>query len=269
MSERVLVTGAASGIGAAVVDRLLGRGDRVLALDRVPVAPRPGLEALTCDLADPAAIADVLDAVGQGGAGIDAVAHVAGVPGTAPPLTVLSVNVLAPVLLVGPLLARMGPGGAAVTVASVAAHRSGASDDVLDELLRCTGPGDLAHWLDRHPHTGPEAYDTAKKALVRWSRLAAGEAVARGVRVNSVSPGPVETPILADFRRSMGEADIDRSAATVGRHGRPDEVAAAVVFLLGADASWISGADLPVEGGLLAVRAAHAPRTAREMRSPT
>lgn len=262
MSDRVLVTGAASGIGAALVDRLLARGDRVVALDRAPVAPRPGLEVLTCDLADPAAIAAVLDRVEE----IDAVAHVAGVPGTAPPPTVLSVNVLAPVLLVGTLIARMTPGGSAVTVASVAAHRSAAPDAVLDELLACTDPGELADWLSRHPHTGGEAYDTGKKALVRWTRLAAGRAVPRGVRVNSVSPGPIETPILADFRRSMGEEDIDRSAATVGRHGRADEVAAAVAFLLGPDASWISGSDLPVEGGLLAVRAAGA---ATPQRSPT
>lgn len=268
MSEgaRVLVTGAASGIGAALVDRLLAQGDRVLALDRAPVEPRPRLDVLTCDLADPRAIGGVLEHLGQG---VDAVAHVAGVPGTAPPLTVLSVNVLAPMLLVGPLLERMAPGGSAVTVASVAAHRSAAADDDLDELLRCADADDLTGWLTRHPHTGPEAYDTSKKALVRWTRLAAGEAVAHGVRVNSVSPGPIETPILADFRRSMGEADIDRSANTVGRHGRADEVAAAVAFLLGRDASWISGTDLPVEGGLLAVRAACAAHADRSTRSPT
>ncbi|MFC5138947.1 SDR family oxidoreductase [Actinomycetospora rhizophila] len=262
MSERVLVTGAASGIGAALVDRLLARGDRVLALDRAPVAPRPGVEVLTCDLADPAAITSVLERVDVDG-GVDRVAHVAGVPGTAPPLSVLAVNVLAPVLLVGTLIARMAPGGSAVTVSSVAAHRSAVPDDELDELLAATDPDGLARWLARHPHSGAEAYDTAKKALVRWTRLAAGDAVARGIRVNSVSPGPVETPILADFRASMGEADIDRAAATVGRHGRPEEVAAAIAFLLGPDASWISGTDLPVEGGLLAVRAARAARPVR------
>lgn len=256
----VLVTGAASGIGAALVDRLLARGEHVLALDRVAVdEARAGLEAVSCDLADPAAISATLEQLGD--RAVDAVAHVAGVPGTAPAETVLAVNVLAPTLLLGPLIDRMPAGSSVVTVASVAAGRSVATEEELDELLACRDAAGVEKWLAGHPHTGPEAYDTSKKALVRWSRLVAGRSVPRGVRVNSVSPGPVETPILADFRRSMGEDDIARSADAVGRHGRADEVAAAIDFLLGPEASWIRGVDLPVEGGLLAVRAARSTRS--------
>jgi NAD(P)-dependent dehydrogenase (short-subunit alcohol dehydrogenase family) len=247
----VLVTGAASGIGAALVGLLHDGGWRVIALDRAAMSAAPGVETLPCDLADPAQVAAVVARVrGE----VTAVAHVAGVPGTAPAPTVLAVNVLAARRLIEPLL---GSVDAVVTVASVAQHRSPEPEDVLDELLACDDAADLAVWLDRHPHDGPAAYDTSKKALVRWTRLTAGRQIG-GTRLNAVSPGPVETPILRDFRTSMGEADIDRAAAAVGRHGRPEEVAAAVAFLLGPSASWIRGVDLPVEGGLLAARAAAA-----------
>lgn len=249
----MLVTGAASGIGAALVTQL--RDDcEVLALDRTALDPAPGVVPLCCDLADPAQVAAVVEELrGR----LDAVAHVAGVPGTAPAPTVLAVNVLAPVRLIGGLLPDMPPDGAVVTVASIAAHRSDAPVEVVDELLACADPAALAAWLDRHPHAGPEAYDVSKKALVRWTLLTAVRHLA-GVRLNSVSPGPVETPILADFRASMGEADIDRAAGAVGRHGRPEEAAAAVAFLLDPRASWIRGLDLPLDGGLTALRAAAA-----------
>jgi NAD(P)-dependent dehydrogenase (short-subunit alcohol dehydrogenase family) len=249
VADTALVTGAASGIGAALVGLLLDDGWGVLALDRAPIPARPGVRTLTCDLADPAQIVDVVARVrGE----VSAIAHVAGVPGTAPAPAVLAVNVLAPRLLIEPLL---GAVDAVVTVASVAQHRSPEPDDVLDELLACDDAADLDAWLARHPHDGAAAYDTSKKALVRWTRLTAGRHVG-GTRLNSVSPGPVETPILGDFRTSMGEADIDRAAAAVGRHGRPEEVAAAIAFLLGPSASWVRGVDLPVEGGLLAARTA-------------
>ncbi|MFC5065192.1 SDR family oxidoreductase [Actinomycetospora atypica] len=260
--RRVLVTGAASGIGAALVTQL--RDDcEVLALDRTPLDPAPGVEPLHCDLAEPAQVAAV---VGELRGRVDAVAHVAGVPGTAPAPTVLAVNVLAPLQLIGGLLPELPSDGSVVTVASIAAHRSAAPVEVVDELLACTDPAGIAAWLGRHPHTGPEAYDVSKKALVRWTLLTAVRHLA-GVRLNSVSPGPVETPILADFRASMGEADIERAAGAVGRHGHPEEVAAAVAFLLDPRASWIRGLDLPLDGGLTALRAAaaaNAPATAPE-----
>ena len=74
------------------------------------------------------------------------------------------------------------------------------------------------------------------------------------MRVNAVSPGPIETPIIDDFRTSMGPS-VDGAADIVGRLGRAEEVAAAVAFLLSPAASWVNGVDLELDGGLLAARA--------------
>lgn len=115
---------------------------------------------------------------------------------------------------------------------------------------------DREQWLADNPIGGPAAYDTSKRALLDWTIALSAALQPRDIRVVSVSPGPTENPILVDFTASMGAEAMARSAATVGRHGSAAESAAAVAFLLSKDASWINGVDIPVEGGLLAARAA-------------
>ncbi|MFT4042584.1 MAG: coniferyl-alcohol dehydrogenase [Gordonia sp. (in: high G+C Gram-positive bacteria)] len=252
MTTTYLVTGAASGIGLALATRLLDHqpGVRVIGLDLVP-SPDVRVESVRCDLADLDMI-DRLDLPGH----VDAIANVAGVPGTAPAETVLAVNILGLRALTARTLDSIPPGGAIVNVASIAAHRNTLDSQAIDELLDVTGRSELRTWLAAHPIGGPAAYDTSKRALIDWTVRLSAQLHDRGIRVNSVSPGPTDTPILADFASSMGADAIARSAQTVGRHGSAAESAAAVEFLLSADASWINGIDLPVEGGLTALRAA-------------
>src|ERR1700691_5275655 len=215
-SRTALVTGAAAGIGAALARTLAGSGDTVIGLDRIP-CDIPGVEGLVCDLAD----ADAIDAAIAALPGkVDAMASVAGIPGTHAPARVLAVNLLGPRRLIAGVLPRMRPGGAVVTVASVAAHRNVVPPAGITALLGAQAPGDIAAWLSRYPLTGGQAYDTSKHALVRWTRLLAAELLPTGIRAVSVSPGPVETGILTDFAATMGQAALDRSAGTVGRHAR-------------------------------------------------
>jgi NAD(P)-dependent dehydrogenase (short-subunit alcohol dehydrogenase family) len=70
----------------------------------------------------------------------------------------------------------------------------------------------------------------------------------------SVSPGVVDTPILADFRASMGDAAIDTATAEAGRLAEPDDIAPVIAFLLSPDAGWVNGVDLRVDGGLVGSR---------------
>src|SRR6516165_11961294 len=72
----------------------------------------------------------------------------------------------------------------------------------------------------------------------------------RGLRVNAVSPGPVATPILNEFRQIFGDPRVDDDIARVGRAGSAPDIAPAVLFLCSDGARWINGANLPVDGGL-------------------
>src|SRR5262249_28116017 len=96
---------------------------------------------------------------------------------------------------------------------------------------------------------GHTAYTRSKEAVVVFSAVAAQQYLGR-FRVNSVSPGPIETPLLAELYQAMGHAELDPlTARSGGRNGRPDEVAAVVVWLASPQANWVNGTDVPVDHG--------------------
>lgn len=258
-SRTLVVTGAASGIGLALTRRLLdaaeltGTSTTVIALD-IRDCPDTRAISLRCDLADPVAI-EALDLPAQ----IDGLANVAGVPGTAPAQTVLAVNTLGMRALTLRALPAMPAGAVIVNVASLAAHRNTLPPEAIRELLAVTDRMSLQAWLATHPVDGPAAYDTSKRAVIDWTVALSAALQGRGIRALSVSPGPTDTPILSDFEESMGLDAITRSAKAVGRHGSADESAAAIEFALSPGASWVNGIDIPVDGGLGALRAASVP----------
>jgi NAD(P)-dependent dehydrogenase (short-subunit alcohol dehydrogenase family) len=87
--------------------------------------------------------------------------------------------------------------------------------------------------------------------VVPCKRLATPALTKYGVRINTVSPGPVETPILADFEQTLGKEVLEVCRSTVGRHATVDDVAPVIAFLGSPEASWITGGDLIVEGGFV------------------
>jgi NAD(P)-dependent dehydrogenase (short-subunit alcohol dehydrogenase family) len=251
--DPIVVTGAASGIGRAVCERLVADGQEVIGLD-LRAADAAGVTPLVCDLGDPDAIERALGRAGERLAGL---VNCAGLPGTHRPDRVLAVNLLAARRLAEGLGERIAPGGAVVNVASVAALRSDRSDD--DVLAVLSGSDAAAlEWLAAAALDGSATYDFSKKALVALTLLHSARWLARGVRCVSVSPGPTVTPILADFEASMGADRIRASAALVGGHAQPEDVASIIAFLLGPQARWINGIDVRVDGGLLGARLAPA-----------
>jgi len=245
--KTVVVLGAARGIGAALCERLRAEDAAVIPVDREPIN-HP--HALRLDLTDRAAVRTVVDTLPEA---IDGLACVAGVPGTLDPATVMAVNFCGTRDFATACLPRMQRGGAAVFVASVTAHRCPWDTAALEALAVAPAP-DTAHHLGGAD--GKAAYEISKRALIHWVMTRLPRFAERGVRANLVSPGPVQTAILADFESSIGKDRLDAAAALTGRHGEADEIAGALAFLLGPDAAWINGVELKVDGGYHALRAA-------------
>lgn len=251
-----VVTGAASGIGAALAQRLVAQGHHVIGLDRDVNGFPPGVEPIVCDLSDPAAIPDAAAAIGDACAGdrdgvLHGLAAVAGVPGTAPPATVLAVNVLGLRRLTEAVAPQISEGGSLVLLSSLAGYRGPATPEEAAALLALPDADLLAH-VARAGLDGAEAYQLSKQLVHRYALELAARLHPRRIRCTSVSPGPVQTPILADFRATM--PSLDEAERLTGRPGSPDEVASVVAFLLSAESSWVNGIDIRLDGGLTALR---------------
>lgn len=253
--RKVVVIGAGSGIGAALATHLHERGDHVLAVD-VRDHRTPAAEYARCDLRDATAIRGLLDSIGPGW---DMLAHVAGVPGTAPPADVLAVNYLGMRLVAEGMLPRLRRGGSIVAVASTAALGWDQRIETLNGLLEHTEADAVQRWQAEQDPDYP-VYSTSKQAVIVYAKRLAGPAWSKyGVRVNTVSPGPVETPILTDFEQTMGKEVLDMCKATVGRHASVDDIVPVISFLGSAEARWITGQDIQVDAGFVNSMLAGAP----------
>ncbi len=232
-----IVTGAGGGQGRAHVEALLAAGFRVMATD----IDDGGRDAdarhdqrvcrLSQDVASPAGWQTVVQSTLDAFGGIDALVNNAAIfqPGGLQGTTIEAfenhyrVNQLGVFLgmssVIGPMSARGG--GAIINIASVGGLRGFA---------------------------GEFAYCTSKWAVRGMSRCAALDLAPLGIRVNAIFPGPIDTPMLA-----ASAGDIDWSAATpLGRLGQPEDVAGLVVFLAGDQSRYITGAEIAVDGGLVA-----------------
>lgn len=245
--RKIVVVGAGSGIGAAVAAHFHTHGDHVLAVD-VRDHLTPASEYARCDLRDADSIKSLLESIGPGW---DMLAHVAGVPGTAAPADVLKVNYLGVRLVAEGMLPRLREGGSIVAVASTAALGWDQRIDTLNGLLELTDANAVERWQSEQDPDYP-VYSTSKQAVILYAKRLAGPAWTKyGVRVNTVSPGPVETPILTDFEQTMGKDVLDMCKATVGRHASVDDIAPVISFLGSPEARWITGQDIQVDAGFI------------------
>jgi NAD(P)-dependent dehydrogenase (short-subunit alcohol dehydrogenase family) len=244
----VMVTGVASGIGAGIASLLADRGATVIGLD-LAAAPNAGDGWLALDLRSPASIRAAVERLPDR---VDALCNVAGVhPRSADGNDIVGVNYLGTRLLTESVVGRMAPGAAIVNMASTAGAGWRSRLREHRELVSRASFEEGWAWLREHPVARAEGYSYSKEALIVWTLLTAVAWLPRGVRMNALAPGPVETPAFAAFRTALGDApnpDVDR----IGRPGGIEEVARVAAFLCSAESSWINGAVIPVDGGLTA-----------------
>lgn len=244
-NKRFVVTGAASGIGQAVAQRLLDAGAEVHCLDR----NQPAITVTShteVDLANPRSIDAALEALTGS---FDGLFNVAGIPGTAPADLVLAVNSLAVRHLSEAFLERLNPGGTVTVVSSTAGFGWPLRLDAIRDLLATDTFEEGAAWLKENPQEG-NAYNFSKEVSTVFT-MSMGLAFAEmGFRINAVLPGPVETPILADFEETMGKDTLDGLKHLLGRHARPDDVADVLLFLASDESRWVNGQAIAVDGGI-------------------
>lgn len=248
--KTIVITGVSSGIGGEVARLARFRGATVIGVDRNDaMLTLDGFIKL--DLSDPAAIDASL---AQFPARIDALINAAGVPGTADKDLVAKVNYLGLRHLTEALLDRMPKGASIVNFASILGAEWPQRVE-LHKQLAATESFVAGHeWLRAHPVAQETCYQYFKEALIVWTMKRSHSLfMERDIRMNSVAPGPVFTPILSDFVTMLGQDRVQADAHKMKRPALADEIAGPVLFLCSDDARWVAGINLPIDGGLAAV----------------
>ncbi|MBC8058920.1 MAG: coniferyl-alcohol dehydrogenase [Rhizobiales bacterium] len=244
IGKTIIVTGASSGIGAATAALVASQGADVIAVDvNAPASPVGSF--MQADLSEKASIDRLVAALPHGA---DGLANVAGLPPTRTPEQVLKVNLVGLKYLTTQLVPKLADGAAIVNLASLAGLGWA---DAKASVLETTDLGfdDVAAFCRGHAIEGARSYFFSKEALIVWTMQNRWTWRDRGIRMNAVSPGPVETPILKDFLETLG-ARAEEDMKTMDRPGRPGDIAPVVAFLLSDGAAWIRGANVPVDGGM-------------------
>src|SRR4051794_12177881 len=241
----IVVTGSASGMGAATKARLEAQGDRVIGVDLRNAD-------VIADLGTADGRQSALDAIAGSNDSLDGLVTWAGLPGLTdrPGSLLASVNYFGTIALLEglrPLLAR-GDRAAAVAISS---NSTTCQPGVpLDVVALCLAGDEPAARAAADAASALATYPATKTAIAWWSRRHAPDWAGAGINLNVVAPGAVETPLLQATREdpAIGRF-IDDFPVPVGRKGTADELAAFVAFLLGPDARFFCGSVIFVDGG--------------------
>jgi len=242
-----IVTGAASGIGAETVRVLKAQGATVIGVDRNEAS---GVDRFfQADLSDAASIDGLVSDLPDG---VDGLANIAGLPPTAPAPLVMKVNLYGLQRLTLGLIPKLVNGASIVNLASLAGFGWPNAVEQAKAALAMSLDEDIDGFCAEQGLSDDDSgrsYFLSKEALIVWTMQNRWTWRDRGITMNCVSPGPVQTPILDDFIQTLGER-AEEDMKVMDRPGTPQDIAPVVSFALSAHAKWFRGANLTVDGGM-------------------
>jgi NAD(P)-dependent dehydrogenase (short-subunit alcohol dehydrogenase family) len=253
--RRAVVTGGAIGVGAALLDVLAELGAaHVTVLDRhAPTGPHHAY--VQVDLADEVAVRDVIARI-EGP--VHALFNNAGVADTVAGTTVIAINYLALRTLSEGLLDAMPEGAAIVNTASIAGHGWPNHFALLNEFLDLfdapDGWAQSLAWWEANAATVGRSYDFSKEAVQVYTMRASRPMNRRKVRINSICPGVIDTPLLKDFRKASSDQVVDWAIREMGEVITPHGIATTLALLGLPAAGYVNGANLAVDAGFTAAR---------------
>jgi NAD(P)-dependent dehydrogenase (short-subunit alcohol dehydrogenase family) len=246
--KTIVVSGAASGIGARTVEVCARLGADVIGIDlKDATGPLSGF--VKGDMSSATGVAAI---AAQLPARFDALCNVAGLSGAPGAAPTVAVNFYGARALSEAVAEKLRQGGAIVNVASIAGYGWRTNLNRAKSMVALEDFPDVAAVLAEHNVANAEGYPLSKELLLLWTQLAAHQTrfKSRGIRVVSVSPGPVETPILGQFRQVFGDARVDADIAAAGRAATASDIAPVIAFLCSDGARWINGTNIAADGGL-------------------
>jgi len=250
--KKVVITGAASGMGQAAAQLLVDLGAEVYTLDIAPVTV-PIAEAIEVDMKDPASIDAAVAVLPQE---IHALFNCAGVP--SPPFsaedTVL-INFVGLRYLTDALIPRISEGGGIASIASTAGMAWRPKLDKVQEFLALDNTFESAkQWMSGNGHACADGYGFSKQCIIVYTMQMAKELAGRNIRINCISPSPTASGFMDKLKGEgeMPDEVIDLFLPSNGRYATGAEMGEPLVLLNSKLASFVSGNNLPVDFGYCA-----------------